>query len=173
MFISGRFLQQVRSCGLCFIGLAERFVGSWIDRRLSQAFASECHCCGKLSVPTIPGIQVSFHRRGFMNRFLCAGLLVLLGESAIWAQSAPFRVYTQPPVPSNGSLAKLDLVLGRHLVPMDGRHTRLKLPSLTAGGSSFRRARIFTPMGRHSVAAHLPNLYQTSAAIITPSLSLR
>jgi outer membrane protein assembly factor BamB len=57
-----------------------------------------------------------------MNRFIAAGILLLLCETSAWAQ-ASFRVYTQPDVPRRETLARLDLVLGwRTFVPMDGRH---------------------------------------------------
>jgi outer membrane protein assembly factor BamB len=56
-----------------------------------------------------------------MNRFVGACLLLLSSGTAVSAQ--PFRVYTQPPVPRNEALAKLDLVLGwRTYLPLDGRH---------------------------------------------------
>lgn len=57
-----------------------------------------------------------------MNRFIGAGILLLLSGTSAWAQ-ASFRVYTEPPVPRRETLAKLDLVLGwRTYLPMDGRH---------------------------------------------------
>lgn len=57
-----------------------------------------------------------------MNRFIGAGILLLLSGTSAWAQ-ANFRIYTQPPVPQREALAKLDLVLGwRTYLPMDGRH---------------------------------------------------
>ena len=106
-----------------------------------------------------------------MNRYLCAGLLVLLGETAVWAQSAPFRVYTQPPVPSSGSLAKLDLVLGwRTFVPMGGRHDGIYTAQVTQpdGRQVLIQARsgaIFAldaETGFIQWRAHLPNLYATA-----------
>ena len=57
-----------------------------------------------------------------MNRFLGAGLLLILGVTAAKAQ-APFRIYTQPPIPQSETLAMLDLVLGwRTYLQFDGRH---------------------------------------------------
>jgi outer membrane protein assembly factor BamB len=57
-----------------------------------------------------------------MNRILGAGLLLLLSATVANAQ-APFRVYTEPPIPRSATLDKLDLVLGwRTYLPLDGKH---------------------------------------------------
>ena len=57
-----------------------------------------------------------------MNRFLGTGLVLLLSATVASAQ-APFRIYTEPPVPRSDTLAKLDLELGwRTYLPLDGKH---------------------------------------------------
>ncbi len=106
-----------------------------------------------------------------MNRFLCAGLLLLLGETTLWAQSAPFRIYTQPPVPTGTSVGNLDLVLGwRTYLPMDGRHDGMYTVQVTQpdGRQLLVQARsgaiyaLDAETGDIQWRAHLPTMYSTA-----------
>ncbi len=104
-----------------------------------------------------------------MNRFVGAGLLLFLSGTTAWAQH--FRVYTEPSVPRNETLAKLDLVLGwRTYLPLDGRHDGMYTVQVTEpeGKQILIQARsgaIFSldaETGALQWRAHLPNDYSTA-----------
>jgi outer membrane protein assembly factor BamB len=106
-----------------------------------------------------------------MNRFLCAGLILLLGGPNLWAQQASFRVFTKPPVPRAETLAKLDLTLGwRTYLPLDGYHDGMYTVQVTEpdGRQILVQARsgaIFAldaETGAIQWRARLPRLYSTA-----------